>query len=91
MNLYADFQWEDLLDFKMKAPYTPETMDLTKNLNTLNYPYELALIVNSLPNFKLFFLLLFFQNESNEPKKKLSVIPEDTDRNEFDRKWADEF
>ena len=58
MNLYADFQWEELMDFKMKAPYVPETLDLTKNLNTLNYPYELALIVNCLFNIKLLFFYL---------------------------------
>ncbi len=39
-ELFKDFNWDDLIDFKMKAPYVPPTEDMSDNLKNINAFYE---------------------------------------------------
>ena len=44
-NFFIDFNWDDLLDFKIKPPYIPETWDWSKNLGNILTPFESAIQV----------------------------------------------
>ncbi len=44
--LFEDFNWDDLIDYKIKPPFKPEVMDWSKNLHNCKIPFETALMVN---------------------------------------------
>ncbi len=44
-NFFIDFNWDELVDFKSKPPYIPETWDWTKNLGNILTPFEPAIQV----------------------------------------------
>ncbi len=50
-SFLADFNWEELLDFKIKPPYVPECDDYLKNMTTSLNPFEGVLRVNKIYNF----------------------------------------
>lgn len=66
-NFLADFNWEDLLDFKIKPPYIPECKDFVNNLSSHSNLYEevlkVIIYINSKLNFliKLTHLSIFFR------------------------------
>jgi hypothetical protein len=39
-ELYIDFNWDDLVDFKMKAPYIPDSLNISEHLNNQMSTYE---------------------------------------------------
>jgi hypothetical protein len=39
-EFFNDFQWDDLIDFKLKAPYIPETHDWSKHVEHKTHLYE---------------------------------------------------
>jgi hypothetical protein len=39
-ELYSDFNWDDLVDFKMKAPFIPESLDISTHMNNQMNTYE---------------------------------------------------
>jgi hypothetical protein len=45
-EIFNDFNWNDLVDFKMKAPYIPEAWDSGNHLKNVNNPYEAVIEVN---------------------------------------------
>ena len=54
--MFNDMNWDDLIDFKMKAPYIPESSDLSNHLKNIMNPYEAVievLDINFSMNMKL--------------------------------------
>jgi hypothetical protein len=43
---FIDFNWDSLIDFKIKPPYLPDSWDWTKNINNIFSPFEMILKVN---------------------------------------------
>jgi hypothetical protein len=39
-DLFDSFKWDELIDFRMKAPYVPEALDLSKQLQIFSHNYE---------------------------------------------------
>jgi len=56
-NFLSDFNWEDLLDFKIKPPYIPECKDFLNNLSSHSNSYEETLKVYYLKKFLTKFLI----------------------------------
>jgi hypothetical protein len=44
-ELFKDFEWDDLIDLKLKAPFTPETHDWYKHIANKSQLYETNLAV----------------------------------------------
>ena len=44
-NFFKKFNWDDLLDFMVKAPYVPESWDWSKNKANVSEPFEMYLNV----------------------------------------------
>jgi hypothetical protein len=45
-SFYRKFNWDDLIDFKLKAPYLPESWDWLKNKGNTSEPFEFYLNVS---------------------------------------------
>jgi hypothetical protein len=50
-EIFDDFDWDGLMDFKLKAPYVPEVVDWSKMLNVKNTLYENVISVNLIFNW----------------------------------------
>ncbi len=61
-SLFDNYNWDDLIDYKAKPPYVPETMDWTKNLANSTIPYETALLVKIIFNILSIFSFFYFLN-----------------------------
>jgi hypothetical protein len=44
-EIFSDFNWDDLIDFKMKAPYIPDAWDITNHLKNIMNLYEAVIEV----------------------------------------------
>jgi hypothetical protein len=44
-EFFLDFDWDDLIDFKLKAPFIPECVDWTKKFNVKSSVYEKIIVV----------------------------------------------
>lgn len=75
-NFFLEFNWDDLIDFKLKPPYVPETWDWSKNLGSVMTPFESA-IQNEL--------------RENNNKKRLTEVEDDGTPGGYNKRWADEF
>jgi hypothetical protein len=51
-ELFAEFNFDDLLDFKLKAPYIPETYDWSKQLSVKTHQYETLIYVSLFNNLE---------------------------------------
>lgn len=46
--LFKDFPWDDLIDFKVKAPYIPSNIrEWSNNLRNLSNPFEAFVSVSN--------------------------------------------
>jgi len=55
LPLFADYVWDDLLDFKIKPPFIPQTEDLSKDINKYKTSFE--------ENLKVYFKLIIINNK----------------------------
>lgn len=55
-NFLNEFNWEDLLDFKIKPPYIPECDDFTKYLTIAVNPLESVIKVG------FHYVLIYYKN-----------------------------
>lgn len=46
-DFFEGFSWDELIDFRMKAPYIPDGIDLTKQIQIFSQPYENVIQVYS--------------------------------------------
>ena len=44
-DFFENFNWDDLIEFKLNAPYLPKTFDSSAHLNNIMTPYELLITV----------------------------------------------
>jgi len=82
-----DFNWNDLMDFKLKPHYIPPTSDWSKNIGSIITPLEMILKVN-------FVLIKNYQNEIFEIKETVSLLSnkkEIHDSNDLNSKWIENF
>ena len=52
-NFFKKLNWDDLLDFKIKSPYIPESWDWLKNKANTSEPFEFFLKVRFFFNYIL--------------------------------------
>jgi hypothetical protein len=82
-----DFNWNYLMDFKLKPPYIPATSDWSKNIGSIITPLEMILKVKLI-------LIKNYQNEIFEIKETVSLLSnknEFSNNNNFDQHWIDNF
>jgi hypothetical protein len=39
-DFFENFSWDELIDFRMKPAYTPDCLELTKQIQIFSQPYE---------------------------------------------------
>jgi hypothetical protein len=42
---FDNFKWDEMIDFRMKPPFLPETLDLTKSIQNFTNNYEIIIQV----------------------------------------------
>ncbi len=40
VEFFDNFKWDEIIDFRMKAPFSPDVLDLTKQIQISSYNYE---------------------------------------------------
>ena len=79
MNFFKNFNWDDLLDFKIKAPYIPEQKNMNPNILKSRQPFE---------------QMLKAYNPSASEKENLSMSYDDIQEEDVmnvENKWAEDF
>jgi hypothetical protein len=51
LPFFADYVWDDLVDFKIKPPFIPQSEDLSKSIGKFTTPFEEVLKVT----YKIFY------------------------------------
>ena len=55
-EFFENFNWDDLIDFRIKAPYIPKSTDFSENLKNCCQPYE---SFNGLTVYLNFYFFIF--------------------------------
>lgn len=80
-EFFSDFEWDGLVDFRLKAPYIPQSFDAQSNLKDTMSPYEAVIEV---------IFIFLYQLEFEMNKVGTSIVDDDVPK-DYDKKWADEF
>ena len=73
-EFYENFPWDDLINFRMKAPYVPKSTDFSEELKTEETLYERINENSTKVYLSIFFYSKFFRMKENIVKMKKMMM-----------------